>query len=54
MKFYFDNVGILSNVTIDCNGLSVITGFNNSGKTTLGKAIYALFDAVEDLEVKKS
>lgn len=52
MKFYFDNVGILSNVTIDCNGLSVITGFNNSGKTTLGKAIYALFDAVEDLEVK--
>ena len=52
MKFYFNNVGILSNVTIDCNGLSVITGFNNSGKTTLGKAIYSLFDAVEDLEVK--
>lgn len=52
MKFYFNNVGILSDVSIECNGLSVITGVNNSGKTTVSKAIYSLFDAVEDIEAK--
>lgn len=52
MNFNFKNVGILEDVTVECNGLTIITGLNSSGKTTIGKTIYALFDAVENIDIK--
>ena len=44
MKIRLKNIGIIQDSTIDINGLTVITGQNNSGKTTVGKAIYSLID----------
>lgn len=51
MKIRLDNIGIISDSTIELNGLTVITGHNNSGKTTVGKALYAITSAVEDLQL---
>ena len=52
MQIKLDNVGIVKNSSIDINGLTVITGANNSGKSTVGKAAYALVRSVENYELK--
>lgn len=52
MELKLKNVGIISEAKITLNGLTVVTGANNSGKTTLGRALYSLVSAVEDLKKK--
>ena len=50
MKIRLQGIGIIKDSEICLNGLTVITGQNNSGKTTVGKVLYSLIDAVSDLE----
>lgn len=52
MDIRLKNIGIIKDSSIRLDGLTVITGANNSGKTTVGKVIYSLFDAVSDLPEK--
>ena len=52
MQIRLENIGIIKNSTIALNGLTVITGKNNSGKTTVGKTLYALLDSVCNLQQK--
>lgn len=49
MKISLDNIGIIKDSTINIEGITVITGKNNSGKTTVGKVVYSLLSATEDL-----
>ena len=49
MKINIKNIGIIENASLEINGLTVITGYNNSGKTTVGKVIYSLFTSIENL-----
>lgn len=52
MKVKLQGIGIIKNSELELDGLTVITGDNSSGKTTVGKVIYSLFDAVSDLSNK--
>lgn len=52
MEIRLSNIGIVCDSTIKLDGLTVITGDNNSGKTTVGKALYSLLDAVTDIRLK--
>ena len=52
MKLKLKNVGIINNADVNINGLTVITGENGSGKTTVGKALFALLDSVENIDKK--
>lgn len=52
MNIRLKDIGIVSDSTIELNGLTVITGHNNSGKTTVGKVLYSLVDAVSNIENK--
>lgn len=52
MKIKLQGIGIIKNSELELDGLTVITGDNSSGKTTVGKVIYSLFDAVSDLSSK--
>lgn len=52
MNIRLKNIGIIKNSNIQLDGLTVITGQNNSGKTTVGKVIYSLVDAVSNLSAK--
>ncbi len=49
MEIKLENIGLIKDSTIRLDGLTVITGENNSGKTTVGKAIYALVEGVSNL-----
>lgn len=52
MQIHLKNIGIVKESVITLNGLTVITGKNNSGKTTVGKTLYSLLDAVSNLKEK--
>lgn len=52
MNIKLENIGIVGNSDIQLDGLTIITGQNNSGKTTVGKVIYSLIDAVSNLQTK--
>lgn len=52
MEIKLHNIGIVKDSTIAVKGLTVITGKNNSGKTTVGKALYALLDATSNIDTK--
>lgn len=52
MQIHLKNVGIIKDSSIAIDGLTVITGKNNSGKTTVGKTLYAVLDAVSNLQQK--
>lgn len=49
MKVTLKNVGVIKDSTIIINGITLITGKNNSGKSTFGKAVYALISSTENL-----
>lgn len=52
MQIRLENIGIVKDSIIALDGLTVVTGKNNSGKTTVGKTLYALLDAVFNLQQK--
>lgn len=50
MELYLDNIGIIKKSKVEIDGLTVITGKNNSGKTTVGKVVYSLIRSYGNLE----
>ena len=45
------NVGILQEADIMLNGLTVISGLNNTGKSTVGKTLFSLFHGVQSYKL---
>lgn len=52
MNIKLENIGIIKNSEIRLDGLTVITGKNNSGKNAVGKILYSLIDSVSNIEQK--
>lgn len=50
MELWLNNIGIIKKTAIRIDGLTVITGKNSSGKTTIGKVLYAVTQANSDIE----
>lgn len=42
MEFSVRGIGIIKEADIKIDGLTVIAGSNNSGKTTVGRALYSI------------
>ena len=45
MKFTLKNVGKIKNAEIELQGISVVAGENNTGKSTIGKMLFSVFDS---------
>ena len=54
MKLKLNNIGIIKQAEIELNGLSVIAGKNDSGKSTVGKVLYALVKSVSRGNIQAS
>lgn len=52
MKLYLKNIGKIKEADIEINGITVITGYNNTGKSTVGKALFGIFNSFEEIENK--
>jgi len=46
MDIYLNNIGILEEANISLNGITVIAGLNDSGKSTIGKIAFSLIKAI--------
>jgi len=45
MKLSFENIGVFKQGKVDLNGITVICGDNNTGKSTVGKILFCIFNA---------
>lgn len=50
MKLELENVGKVNLANIELNGITVIAGENNTGKSTIGKMLYCIFHAFYKIE----
>jgi len=50
MRLSLENIGIIEKADVEINGLTVIAGNNDSGKSTIGKIAYSLTKSFEDFE----
>lgn len=52
MRVELKNIGAIISATVEINGITVIAGENSTGKSTVGKALYAFFNTLHDYEQK--
>lgn len=50
MKLELENIGKIKKAELDFNGLTVIVGDNNTGKSTIGKVLASLFTVMPDID----
>ncbi len=50
VKLELVNIGKISNANVELNGITVIAGENNTGKSTVGKALYSVFRGLFNIE----
>lgn len=48
MEIRLKNIGIVKDSSVALDGLTIITGANNSGKSTIGKALYSVLEGAKD------
>ena len=52
MKLNIENFAKIKNADIEIDGITVIAGENNTGKSTVGKILFSLFNALSDIDEK--
>ncbi|MDE6925744.1 MAG: hypothetical protein K2O97_09360 [Acetatifactor sp.] len=45
MKLHIENISKIGMADIDIDGITVIAGSNNTGKSTVGKVLFALMNS---------
>lgn len=50
MKLIIDNIGKIEHAEIEFNGITVLAGENNTGKSTVGKSLYCLFNSCFEID----
>lgn len=52
MELYIKNIGKIKEASIDIDGITAIAGKNNTGKSTVGKSLFAMFNSMYMLDSK--
>ena len=52
MNLKIKDFGVIKNADIKVDGVTVITGNNNTGKSTIGKVFFSYFNSFHDMEIK--
>lgn len=52
MKLIIKNIGKLKNAEVEINGITVITGENNTGKSTVSKVLWSVFNGFYKIDEK--
>lgn len=50
MKLSLNNIGMIKNADIELNGITVIAGKNGTGKSTIGKTLFTIFNSFSNYE----
>lgn len=52
MKLTLKNIAKFDKIAIELNGITVIAGENNTGKSTIGKALFCIFNGFYELDIE--
>ena len=52
MKLYLENIGKISKTDIEIDGIAVIAGENNTGKSTVAKSLFSVISSFYDIDKK--
>ncbi|MBW5379572.1 AAA family ATPase, partial [Brachyspira hampsonii] len=52
MKLTINNFSKIKKADVNLKGITVICGENNTGKTTVGKILFSIFDSNKDKYIK--
>ena len=52
MRIFLKNIGKIDNAEVDIDGITVIAGENDTGKSTVGKVLDSMYNSTNNLEVK--
>lgn len=52
MHLRVDNLAKIKKADIDIDGITIIAGENNAGKSTIGKILYSMFNSLYDMDAK--
>lgn len=52
MKLSIQNTAKIKNATIEIDGITVLAGLNNTGKSTIGKTLFAVINSLSDMHIK--
>ncbi|MBM6751438.1 AAA family ATPase [Mediterraneibacter glycyrrhizinilyticus] len=52
MKLSLKNIGKIENASIEINGITSIAGENNTGKSTVGRTLFSVFNSFHDMDIK--
>lgn len=50
MKLYLQNIGKIAETSVRIDGISVIAGENDTGKSTVGRILFSIFNCFYDIE----
>ena len=50
MKLSLKNIGKIETASVEINGITVIAGENNAGKSTVGRALFAVFNSFYNIQ----
>lgn len=50
MKLIIKNVGKIDKASVEINGITVIAGENNTGKSTIGRALFSVFNSFHNVD----
>lgn len=50
MQLILKNIGKVKEASIEINGITVIAGENNTGKSTVGRALFAVFNSFYNVQ----
>ena len=50
MKLVLKNIGKIESAAVDINGITVIAGENDTGKSTVGRTLFAMFRAFYNIQ----
>lgn len=50
MKLSLKNIGKIDTASVEINGITVIAGENNTGKSTVGRALFAVFNSFYNIQ----
>ena len=50
MKLSLKNIGKIGSASVEINGITTIAGENNTGKSTVGRALFAVFNSFYNIE----
>ena len=52
MKLFLKNIGKIKDANIEIKGITVIAGENNSGKSTVGKTLFSVFNSFHNIDME--